>query len=191
MDAISAEISSLAQQQEDLGCFGPPPPPPQTKRQPWAVLVCRFSDDKDPAEVLVKDLPQINNPDPTQTALDLFKMFFTKQGNNTFNAVRYFNEMSHGSIDLNDSTVYVVNLNMTKAEGVLPDNATPDEGAAYRVRMTQAAQTAAIQQGVPLQLFYGIVVTSHYFLSMAQGGPIPEAQLSRVCRVGRDWITAG
>src|SRR5215467_8772642 len=73
MDAISAEISNLAQQQQDLGCFGPPPSPPRPKRQSWAVLVCRFSDDKDPAEVLVKDLPQIDKSlpfDPTQTALD-------------------------------------------------------------------------------------------------------------------------
>jgi len=51
-----------------------------SKPQPWAVLVCRPSDDaRDPAKVLVNSLPGIGNPDPNdhQTVLDLFKMFFS------------------------------------------------------------------------------------------------------------------
>jgi hypothetical protein len=142
-------------------------------KKSWAILVCRFRDDADPANVLVKSLPGI---DPialtdTGTVLDLFKMFFMKQGNATFNAVRFFNEMSHGSVNLNDSEVFVVNLIWTKAEsdgyGINPG------GAVYQSMITQAAQTAAQQQGVQLQNFYGIVITSHYFLAMGQGGPIP------------------
>ena len=142
-------------------------------KKPWAILVCRFRDDADPANVLVRDLPGI---DPvaladTGTVLDLFKRFFTKEGNGTFNAVRYFNEMSHGSVDLNDSQVFVVNLLWTKAES--DGYATNPGGGVYESMITQAAQTAAKQQGVQLQNFYGIVITSHYFLAMAQGGPIP------------------
>jgi len=144
-----------------------------TKKQPWAVLVCRASDDaSDPAKVLVRDLPGhdpgVVRPTDPQTVLDLFKMFFTEQGNNTFNAVRYFNEMSHGSIDLNDSQVFVVNLNLTKAQ-ITPPNEPPD-GLAYEAMVTQAALAAA----PPLQNFYGIVITSGTTtLWMAQGGPIP------------------
>jgi hypothetical protein len=142
-------------------------------KQPWIVLVCQFSDDADPANVLVRNLPGL---DPaaladTGTVLDLFKMFFTTQGNNTFNAIRYFNEMSHGTIDLNDSQVVVVNLNWTKAQA--DALAINPGGASYEAMVTTAAQTAAQQQGVQLQNFYGIVITSHYMLSMAQGGSIP------------------
>ncbi len=145
-----------------------------TKKQPWAVLVCRASDDStDPAQVLVRDLWGLTNPDPNdpQTVLDLFKMFFTDQGNNTFNAVRYFNEMSHGTIDLNDSQVFVVNVNLTKAQLSPPNQ--PLNGPAYEAMVTQAAQDAAINAGVPLQNFWGIVITSHSTLWMAQGGGIP------------------
>jgi len=125
-----------------------------SKPQPWAVLVCRPSDDtSDPAKVLVNSLPGINNPDPNnhQTVLELFNMFLTAQGNNTFNAVRYFNEMSHGSIDLNDSRVFVVKLGLTKAQLTPPTD--PPNGAAYEAMVTQAAQARAINQNVPLQNF--------------------------------------
>jgi hypothetical protein len=147
------------------------------KKQPWAVLVCRASDEtRDPATVLVRDLPGLDpgvvSPNDPQTVLDLFTMFFTKQGNYTFNAVRYFNEMSHGSIDLNDSQVYVVTLNLTNAQ-ITPPNQPPD-GTAYEAMVTQAAQAAALKQGVPLQEYYGIVITSGTTtLWMAQGGAIP------------------
>src|SRR5438093_1549332 len=146
-----------------------------TKKQPWAVLVCRASDDpSDPAKVLVRDLPGLDQPDPNdpQTVLDLLKMFFTSQGSNTFNAVRYFNEMSHGSIDLNDSHVFVVDVNLTKAQLTPPNQ--PADGNAYEAMVTKAAQNAAMKAGVPLQNFYGIVITSGTTtLWMAQGGGIP------------------
>jgi hypothetical protein len=142
-------------------------------KKPWAVLVCRFSDDADPATVLVKDLPALDPTaaNDTRTVLELFKQFFTTEGISTFNAVRYFNEMSHGTIDLNDSQVFVVNLNYTKAQA---DELSVDPGGgAYEATITTAAQNAAIQQGVSLQNYYGIVITSHHPLAMAQGGPIP------------------
>ncbi len=122
------------------------------KKQPWAVLVCRASDDNtDPAQILVKDLGGLNpDPNDTQTVLDLFKMFFTKDGNNTFNMVRYFNEMSHGSIDLNDSQVFVVDVDLTKEQLTVNP---PVVGFDYAVMVTTAAQQAAVKAGVQLQNF--------------------------------------
>lgn len=146
-------------------------------KRPWAVLACRASDDNsDPTKILVRDLPGFDPgsvaPNDPQSALDLFTMFFTKEGNNTYNAVRFFNEMSHGRIDLNDSQVFIVNVNLTKAQLTPPEPLADPH--AYVVMVTQAAQTAAIQQGVPLQNFYGIVISSATsMLSMAQGGTIP------------------
>lgn len=143
------------------------------KKQPWAILVCKFSDDVHPADVFVKDLPQMESLDrgDTQTALDLFEQFFTTKGIGTFNAVRYFNEMSHGAIDLDASKVFVVDMPWTLAQndqlGVSPG------GAQYSAMITTAAQVAALSAGVPLEEFYGLVITSHAMLAMAQGGWIP------------------
>ena len=36
--------------------------------QPWAVLVCRFSDDVDPSKVLVKDLQVVSIDDANHIA---------------------------------------------------------------------------------------------------------------------------
>jgi hypothetical protein len=145
----------------------------EVKKQPWAILVCKFTDDQDPSKVLVRNLPGLGpgGQADNRTALQLFQMFFTNQGVNTFNAVRYFQEMSHGALDLSDSQVFVVNLDMSKAQNdALSQN---PGGYAYEVQITQMAQKAAIAQGVPLQNFYGIVITSHALLAMAQGGSIP------------------
>lgn len=147
--------------------------PRASRKQPWAILVCQFTDAPDPAKVMVRDLPQVRALDPSdsRTALDLFRSFFTSQGNNSFNAVRYFQEMSQGGLDVSDSEVFVVRLDLTRAQNdqlsVMPG------GYLYEIQLTQMAQRAALAQGVPLQNFYGIVITSHTMLAMAQGGSIP------------------
>ena len=146
-----------------------------TTARPWAVLAIRFSDDVVPSAVLLKDLPGLETGvSPTQTALDLFQAFFTTRGNNTFNAVRYFTEMSHGLIDVTGTRVFVVTLPMTKAQGTHQPNET---GNAYEIRLTKAAQQAALAQGIALGNYYGIVLTSHNLLDMAQGGGIPGGAL--------------
>jgi hypothetical protein len=136
-------------------------------KTPWAVLVCWLSDDSNnPATVKVSELWGIADPDPNdpQTALDLFTDFFTAAGTQTYNAVRFFDDMSHGAVDLSGSAIFVVRVNLTKAQA-----GNEAGGVALALQVTQAAKAAALQQGVPLGDFYGVVITSHAPLAMAQG----------------------
>src|SRR5262245_12195794 len=69
---------------------------------PWAILLCRFKDNQSDPPV----------PD-FRTVCD---RFFTPAGFGTYNAVRFFSDMSHGSLDLSGSQVlgwYVLDVNVS------------------------------------------------------------------------------
>jgi hypothetical protein len=157
---IGDQIAEVEQQMRDNGCL--------VTKHPWAVLVLWVSDDpNDPAVVRVNDLPGIGNPDPNdpETALQLFNKFFTKDGADTYNAVRFFSDCSHGLIDISDSQVFVVRVPLTK------DQVAETPQNVGELTVTQVAKAAALQQGVPLSNFYGIAITSHTLLAGAQGSP--------------------
>jgi hypothetical protein len=61
---------------------------------PWAVLLCKFKDDPP------------NDPTDPPTPIEVFRKFFTTEGAGTFNSVRFFSDMSHGSVDLSGSQVF-------------------------------------------------------------------------------------
>jgi hypothetical protein len=137
-----------------------------TTAQPWAFLVLAFKDDPiDPATAIIGYQEQIEATTDTRTVLDVMESFFTSKGNATFNVVRYFDEMSHGAVDMSGNQVFVVQLDLTY------DQAIHDLGCcqAYQEKITQLAKEAAVKQGVPLQNFFGIAITSHHMLPLAQG----------------------
>ena len=136
--------------------------------QPWAFLVLKFKDDPiDPATAIIGYQEQIEARDDHQTVLEVMEKFFTTKGNATFNVVRYFDEMSHGAVDMSGNQVFVVQMDLTY------DQALNDlgQGAAYQVKLTHLAKEAATRQGVPLNNFYGVAITSHHMLPLAQGSP--------------------
>src|SRR6266702_2810442 len=90
--------------------------------QPWAILLCRFSDDHNvPSQTTLSQLYQQwaaeygvpwlsgstlpQQASDSRTILELYQAFFTAAGAGTYNAVRYWDEMSHGAIDVSGSKV--------------------------------------------------------------------------------------
>jgi hypothetical protein len=110
----------------------------------WAVLLCKFKDD--PSESPVPNF---------RTVCD---RFFTPSGVGTFNAVRFFSDMSHGSLDLSGSQVFGwftldVNFNDRKSQE----------------EMVTLAKQAARGAGVPLDTFFGFVLIMNTPTGAAQG----------------------
>jgi hypothetical protein len=64
------------------------------KRTPWAILLCKFKSDPP------------NGPTDPPTPRQVFDNFFTTAGAGTYNAVRFFKDMSHESLDLSGSRVF-------------------------------------------------------------------------------------
>ena len=96
-------------------------------QRPWAILLCRFQDDtNDPSTTTLSELygqwiakfgPAwvANNLDSAaatdpRTILELYNEFFASPGVITYNSVRYWSEMSHGSIDVSGSIVFPCKL---------------------------------------------------------------------------------
>ena len=153
---------------------------------PWAILLCRFSDDlNDPAKTTISDLDAqwlaesgpawiMNNIPPSavsdpRTILEVYNAFFTPQGAGTFNAVRYWDEMSHGNIDVSGTKIFPCKLPVTKAEGAKA--AISPGGAAYQNDIFKKAKQALQQQyGVNAKDFYGVAVSFQSPDNGAQGG---------------------
>ena len=102
-------------------------------QSPWAILLCRYNDDlNDPSTTRIRDLySQLKKANGAawiagvvhaaaetddRTILDLYEAFFTITGLFTFNMVRYFDEMSHGLLDITNSRVFPCVLDLTKAQ---------------------------------------------------------------------------
>jgi hypothetical protein len=57
---------------------------------PWAILICKFKD-------------ALSEPPIPMTT---FEKLFTRRGEGTDNLIRYFHDISHGSIDISGSEIF-------------------------------------------------------------------------------------
>lgn len=155
-------------------------------QRPWAILLCRFKDDaNEPGQTTLSTLHSQwvakygstwvdNNLSPDaaadpRTILNLYQMFFTNAGTGTYNSVRFWDEMSHGSIDVSGSHVFACKLDMTIAEGAALAQ-TPG-GAQYQDAIFKKAKAAlASQYGVNWKTFYAVAVSFQSPDYGAQGG---------------------
>ena len=104
-----------------------------SQQKPWAILLCKFKDDSnDPYQTQISDLYQqweaqngafwvSQNLRPAAASdnrkiIEVYRQFFTNVGSGTFNAVRYWDEMSHGTIDINGTQIFPCTLDITKVE---------------------------------------------------------------------------
>jgi hypothetical protein len=156
------------------------------KKTPWAILLCKFRDDPNlPGQTRIRDLFTqwetehgafwiSQNVPPSaatdnRTILQLYNMFFTNQGAGTFNAVKYWDEMSHKNIDTRGTQIFPCTLNMTKAEGAAL--AVSPGGAAYQDAIFKKAKTALLNQhNVNWKNFYAVAVSFQSPDFGAQGG---------------------
>lgn len=154
--------------------------------QPWAILLCRFSDDQNlPAQTTLSQLYQQwtaeygtpwlsgstlpQQASDSRTILELYQAFFTPAGAGTYNAVRYWDDMSHGAIDVSSSKVIECVLDITKEVGAALAQ-TPG-GGEYQNLMFQKAKAALSEQhGIKWQDFYGVAVSFQSPDYGSQGG---------------------
>lgn len=114
-----------------------------TRRQhmPWAILVVTFKDDPAPSSSLAK-----------------YEAVFTAARRGTLNMVDYFDEMSHGLVDVSGSKVFgPFVLNHPRADyvgNVYP----PPAGKLNRNGVLDLAKATAVSAGVDLSKFSGVVV---------------------------------
>lgn len=123
---------------------------------PWAILLCNF-----------KDTPQQS---PTPQAL--YERLFTTAGNGTFNAIRYFRDVSHGLLDLSGSQVF----NGLTVDAMHNDYTAPTDPPPpgwmpkiSRHELTSRARKAAKGAGIPLSNFYGDVIIFNVAIGGAFG----------------------
>jgi len=124
-------------------------------KKPWAILLCKFSDDtNDPATTTIRDLAtqwrasaspefiagNLNSTWDTddRTILELYQYFFTPAGIFTHNVTNYFYANSHGLIDVSGNKVFPITLDITMAQGAALAQ-TPG-GKAYQDWMFQKAK---------------------------------------------------
>lgn len=156
------------------------------KQLPWAILLCRYRDDpNNPDQTTISQLAaqwrvqfdaafvaaNLNDTwdNDDRTILELYQTFFTITGLFTYNAVRYWDEMSHGSIYVGDTQVFPCVLDRTIQEASDLAN-TP--GFPYQVDTFQIAKQALQDQfNVDLKDFPGGVAVSFQYPDFgAQGG---------------------
>lgn len=111
------------------------------QRMPWAILVVTFNDDPAPSSSLAK-----------------YEAVFTAAGTGTLNMVDYFDEMSHGLVDVSGSEVFgPFVLNHPRANYV--GNVYPQPaGKLNRNGVLDLAKATAVSAGVDLSRFSGVVV---------------------------------
>jgi hypothetical protein len=111
------------------------------QRMPWAILVVTFKDDPTPSSSLAR-----------------YEAVFTAAGAGTLNMVDYFDEMSHGLIDVSGSKVFgPFVLNRPRADYV--GNVYPQPaGKLNRNGVLDFAKATAVAAGVDLSKFSGVVV---------------------------------
>jgi hypothetical protein len=130
------------------------------QQTPWVVLLCKLLD------------TQSDPPDMRPDFFSLCRKFFTTDGAGTFNAVQFFQDMSHGSLDLSASQVDGwITLNAFLSD-LLPCN-SPEDCSNRRNNMMQMAKQAARQAGIPLDGYYGIVLVFNVAVGGSQGGKWP------------------
>jgi len=128
---------------------------------PWAILLCRFSDDPNnpattPISTLYRQWGNAYGPAwlagnitraaevDNRTILELYQLLFTITGLFTWNVVRYFDEMSHGRIDVSGTQVFPCVIDLTTAQGRALE--TNPGGKLYQIDMFQRAKLALQNQ---------------------------------------------
>jgi hypothetical protein len=112
-----------------------------TVSSPWAVILVRFQDNKDP-------LP----------SMSIYNDLFTSAGKGKQNMVDCFHDMSHGKLDLSGTKIFGwYTLPYNKADYV--GNAAPAKGQLDRNGLRDEAKSLATAAGVDLTQFAGVVVS--------------------------------
>jgi hypothetical protein len=120
--------------------------------RPWTALMVKFKDD-----------PPNAATDPP-TPLDVFYKFFTSKGVDTYNAVRYFSQMSHGNVDPSGSRIIFVTLNANYGDYVPPSDPPPANWHPQydEYGVLELARQAAKDAGELLDMFVVDVLTSDH-----------------------------
>lgn len=119
------------------------------KQSPWLVIVVRFSDDKNP---VAKKYVQLSDP------LAPYKRVFTAEGRGELNVVDFFQDMSHGVLDLSKSTV-VGPYRLPRPRADYVGNVYPQpEGKLNRNGILELAKATAVEKGIDPSTFAGVVV---------------------------------
>ncbi len=159
---------------------------PTPKQLPWAILLCRYNDDtNNPDQTTISQLAaqwrtnfdasfvaaNLNDTwdNDHRTILELYQTFFTITGLFTFNAVRYWDEMSHGKIYVGDTQIFPCVLDRSIQEAYDLAN---KPGFSYQKDTFQKAKQALQEQhGVDWKDFTGGVAVSFQYPEFgAQGG---------------------
>lgn len=111
---------------------------------PWAVILCKFTDGDD-------------EPFPKQYYRDLFT---ADGGGSPWNMVRYFDDWSHGRVDLSQTEVFGW-YSLTKS---VADYNSYGSGA--RDQLITWARDAATAGGVDLSPFYSVVVCTNRWMDI-------------------------
>ena len=110
---------------------------PMTKQTPWAILLCKWN-----------DMP--NEPKPVA----FFEKLFTATGRGTNNMVDFFDDVSHGNIDISGSQVFgwiTLTQNRSDYQG---SGANP----AGRQQLIDWAKQAVNDAQIKLERFFNVVV---------------------------------
>ncbi len=111
-------------------------------QSPWAILLVRFKDDTSPLPTLTK-----------------YQRLFTSAGRGTLNLVDYFDEMSHGKIDISGTKVFGwYTLDYNRADYIGGEDAPV--GKLSRPGLLEAGKSIARNAHVDLSKFAGVVVCS-------------------------------
>lgn len=114
---------------------------------PWLVIVVRFSDDRHSFRI-----------SPTGDRLAHYKRVFTGEGRGTLNLVDYFREMSHGLLDLSNTTV-VGPYRLPRPRADYVGNVYPQpEGKLNRNGVLDLARATAAAKGIEVSKYVGVVV---------------------------------
>jgi hypothetical protein len=127
---------------------------------PWSILVA----------TLKNQAP--NTPADPATPLNLFYLFFTSQGISTYNAVRYFNHMSHRNVDLSKSRLIFVNIDAQLSDFLPPTDPAPSGWVQKydEYGMLELARQAAKNKGENLDCFVADVLTATVAAFPTHGG---------------------
>jgi hypothetical protein len=124
---------------------------------PWAVLLCQYKDTLFPS--------------PTPAAL--YQNLFTSSGTGTFNAVRYFDDVSHGRLDLSGSKVFgPITVDALWNQYTAPSDPPPPGWmqTLNRQQLTTKVREAALAAKIPLQDYFGDVIIFNVAIGGAFGG---------------------
>src|SRR5215469_2185111 len=129
---------------------------------PWAILLCQWKDDNS----------------TTAWNRSRYEDLFTASGAGKFNLVNYFDDVSHGAVDLSGSQVFGW-FSLKQKQTDYKGSGKNQQG---RADLLKWAKEAATSNGVNLSTFYSVVVVTNASVDLF-GGPDGV-----VCGDGRDEI---